>query len=69
MSNGLRWAWFALTALALLIWAHMSRYNVRTTTEGATLTWDRWLHRECVVTYRITRCYSATRTWPRAVIR
>jgi hypothetical protein len=39
----LRWAWFALAVVALLVLARMTRYAP----EGDGYFWDRWRHREC----------------------
>ena len=39
----LRWAWFALTVVTLLVVARMTRYAP----EGDGYFWDRWKHREC----------------------
>ncbi len=42
-SPALRWAWFVLATIALLVAAHMTRYEA----EGDGYFWDRWRHREC----------------------
>jgi hypothetical protein len=39
----LRWAWFALAVVSLLVLARMTRYAP----EGDGYFWDRWKHREC----------------------
>jgi hypothetical protein len=39
----LRWAWFALTIVTLLVVGRMARYAP----EGDGYFWDRWKHREC----------------------
>ena len=39
----LRWAWFVLAIVSLLVLARMTRY----TPAGDGYYWDRWEHREC----------------------
>lgn len=45
----LRWAWFALTAVALVWAAHMFRWAAM---PGEDFAWDRWRHRLCELTGR-----------------
>ncbi|KPK00182.1 MAG: hypothetical protein AMS20_15295 [Gemmatimonas sp. SG8_28] len=45
----LRWAWWVLTAVAVLWAAHMFRWAAM---PGEDFVWDRWRHRLCELTGR-----------------
>ena len=46
-----RWAWFVLAALALLGYAHATRFEIvgqEADNADVVYVWDRWGHRVCV---------------------